>query len=64
MLRIKFKYRDVYSYGEWKEQECVCKSVSECKEVYGLGIDPTCEYRILSVTPIGTELTRQGGENE
>lgn len=53
MLRIKFKYRDAYSNGEWREQEGVCRSVSECKKIYGLGIDPTCEYRILSVTPMG-----------
>lgn len=47
MIRVKFEYRDEYSRGEWRQQECVCTSMKECKEFYGLGID--CEYRILSV---------------
>ena len=50
MLRIKFKYADALSNWEWREQECVVSSVSECKRIYGLGID--CEYEILSVEEI------------
>ena len=50
MVKVKFKYRDDYSNGEWKEQECVVKSVEECKTLYGLGID--CDYRIISVEEI------------
>lgn len=47
MKHIKFEYKDKYTNGEWKEQECYVESVRECKEIYGLGID--CEYRIVSV---------------
>lgn len=47
MLLVKFKYRDGYTHGEWREQECTCESISECKEWYGLGTD--CEYEIISV---------------
>lgn len=47
MLKIIFQYRDDYSYPEWKEQECICTSLKECKEIYGLGVD--CEYKIISI---------------
>lgn len=50
MLRVKFEYRDRYTNGEWREQECVVRSMKECKEIYGLGID--CEYRIISIEKI------------
>lgn len=50
MVKVKFKYRDEYSRGEWKEQECVVHSVEECKKLYGLGVD--CEYKIISVEEI------------
>ena len=52
MLLIKFEYRDGWSHGEWRTQEGTFESVRECKEWYGLGIDPSCEYRILSVEEI------------
>ena len=48
MYHIVFEYRDKFSNGEWRKQECFVRSVKECKEIYGLGID--CEYRIISVT--------------
>ena len=50
MLKIKFKYRDDYSYPEWNEQECIVETVKECKEIYGLGID--CEYQIESIEEV------------
>lgn len=50
MVRIKFKYKDDMSRGEWQEQECVVRSVEECKRIYGLGID--CEYQIISVEEV------------
>lgn len=50
MLKIKFEYRDQYTNGKWSTQECVCESVKECKEWYGLGVD--CEYRIISVEEV------------
>lgn len=46
MRKIKFKYRDEYSHGEWREQECVVESVDECIKIYGLN---ECEYEIISV---------------
>lgn len=50
MLHIVFEYRDAYSNGKWRRQECVMHSVNECIKMYGLGID--CEYRIISVEPV------------
>ena len=50
MVRVKFKYRDSYSNGNWREQEGVFESVQECKEWYGLGVD--CEYEIVSVEKV------------
>ena len=47
MFKIKFKYRDKYSYPNWNEQECTMSSVEKCIEFYGLGVD--CEYEIISV---------------
>lgn len=46
-MKIKFEYKDAYTNGEWREQECNVRSVQECKEIYGLGID--CDYRIISI---------------
>lgn len=46
MKKIKFKYRDEYSHGEWREQECELRSVEECIKIYGLN---ECEYEIISV---------------
>lgn len=54
MIEIKFKYRDQYSKdNKWSTQSCVCRSVEECKRFYGLGIDPNCEYEIISVREVG-----------
>ena len=50
MVKVKFEYRDDYSRGERNEQECVVRSVEECKKLYGLGID--CEYKIISVEEV------------
>ena len=50
MLKIKFQYRDDYSYPNWNEQECIVSSLQECKELYELGID--CEYKIISIEKI------------
>ena len=50
MLHIKFRYRDNYTNGEWREQECVVQSIKECREIYGLGID--CEYQIIEVEEV------------
>lgn len=50
MLHIRFKYRDNYSNGEWREQECIVRSLKECKELYGLGID--CEYQIIEIKEV------------
>ena len=50
MVKVVFRYCDEYSYPEWKEQECICRSVQECKELYGLGID--CQYEIISVEEV------------
>lgn len=50
MLRIKFEYKDDMSRGEWRQQECVARSLKECKEWYGLGVD--CDYRIISVEEV------------
>lgn len=50
MKRIKFKYRDEMSRGNWREQQCIVESVRECIKLYGLGVD--CEYQIISVEDV------------
>lgn len=47
MLHIVFQYMDRFTNGEWREQECVVRSLKKCKELYGLGVD--CDYRIISI---------------
>lgn len=50
MYYIVFEYRDKFSNGEWRKQECFVRSVKECKEIYGLGID--CEYRFILIKKV------------
>lgn len=50
MLHIVFEYNDMLSNGEWRKQECIVRSVEECKKIYGLGVD--CDYRILKVEEV------------
>lgn len=50
MLYIEFEYRDEHTNGRWVRQCCTVRSVRECIEWYGLGID--CDYRIISVTKV------------
>lgn len=50
MKKITFRYKDKYTNGEWREQSCVMKSVAQCIEWYGLGVD--CEYEIISVEEV------------
>ena len=49
MLKIKFQYRDEFSRGKWNEQKCVCSSVKQCIEFYGLN---ECEYKIISIEEV------------
>ena len=46
-MYIKFEYKDRYTDGEWREQECIVRDLQECKDIYGLGID--CDYRIIEI---------------
>lgn len=50
MVRVKFRYRDDMSRWQWREQECVVSSVSECIKIYGLGVD--CDYEIVEVEEV------------
>ena len=51
MLKIKFRYHDRHTRGEWSYQECEMSSVQECIEFYGLEVD--CDrYEILSVEEV------------
>ena len=52
MVHIVFEYKDQYTHGNWSKQECTCIDVQSCKDSYGLGSDPNCEYRILSVEEV------------
>ena len=53
MLKIKFRYADAWSGWNWRYQECIMSSVSECIKAYGLGVD--CQYEILKVEELGKE---------
>ena len=59
MVKVRFKYRDQYSRGQWSINESEYKSLKECKEWNGLGADPNCEYEILSVEEIKKETDKE-----
>lgn len=48
MKRIVFEYKDKYTHGEWRKQECTVRSLEECKSIYGLD-SGDCEYNILEI---------------
>lgn len=50
MKKIVFEYKDAMSKGKWNRQTCIMRSLAECIEWYGLGVD--CEYRIISVEDV------------
>lgn len=49
MIKVRFKYRDEYSYPNWNEQECVVNTLQECIEFYGLN---ECEYQIIEIKEV------------
>lgn len=49
MIKIRFRYKDEYSHGEWREQECTVSSMDECIKLYGLD---NVEHEFLVVQPI------------
>lgn len=49
MLKIKFRYKDEYTCGEWRFQECTVRTLSECLDIYGLN---KIEYEILEIKEI------------
>lgn len=59
MLHITFKYRDTMSMGAWRRGECIVSSVEECKRIYGLDIDPDCDYEIMSVEEVSDDSLRK-----
>ncbi len=48
MYMIKFKYKDAYTNGEWRDQMCIVSSVAKCIEIYGLDRGDV-EYQIISI---------------
>lgn len=50
MVHVRFKYRDEFCRdGKFREQECLVRSVDECKKIYGLD---QCEHEILEVKEV------------
>ena len=52
MKHIVFEYKDEYTHGEWREQDCVMASIRDCIEWYGLNY---CEYRIIKAEDINED---------
>lgn len=52
MVEVTFIYRDRFTKpdGSWSRQRGVFRTVQECIEWYGLGVD--CEYRIIKVREV------------
>ena len=46
LKRIVFEYKDEWTRGEWRRQQCTVRSLEECKRIYGLD---KCEHRILEI---------------
>lgn len=49
LKRIVFEFKDEYTKGEWRRQECIVRSLEECKRIYGLD---ECEHRILEIEEV------------
>lgn len=47
-MKIRFRYKDQFTNGNWDYQQCDTGGVEECKRIYGLGVD-TEAYEILEV---------------
>lgn len=46
MIKVVFEYKDEFTHGEWRRQECAVENVAQCVKFYGLD---KCEHRIVSV---------------
>lgn len=55
-MKIKFRYKDQFTHGDWSYQKCDVPDIHECIRIYGLGSN-TEAYEILEVN---NELTREG----
>ena len=55
-MKIKFRYKDQFTHGEWSYQQCDVPDIHECIRIYGLGLD-TDAYEILEIDGV---LTREG----
>ena len=54
MYRIDFEYKDALSKWAWRKQTCMCSSVKQCIEFYGLDKDDV-EYKINKIEEMVTE---------
>lgn len=52
MVTVTFRYKDKYSHGKWNTQKGTAETVEDVKNFYGLGIDPDCEFEIVSIEEI------------
>lgn len=52
MVEVTFIYRDRFTKpeGSWSRQSGVFRTLQECIEWYGLGVD--CEYEIIEVKEV------------
>lgn len=48
MKEIKFRYRDHFTKGRWKEKSCVVETIDEFERLFGVG-KAKREFEILSV---------------
>lgn len=55
-MKIKFRYKDRFTKGNWSYQQCDVGGIEECLRIYGLGED-TEAYEILEVDG---KLTKEG----
>jgi hypothetical protein len=49
MIKVKFRFKDQFTHGEWYYQECTVKTIQQCIDWFGLY---DLEYEILEVTKI------------
>lgn len=48
MKRIKFRFKDKYTDGKWKNQECSVESLEECVRIYGLN-NPDVDWELVMI---------------
>lgn len=61
MYKITFKFKDRWSHGKWYHHTALYRSVQDCIEKNGLGVQ--FEYKIIDVVDLSRKEVREDARN-